>query len=99
MYKVKNKISPEIMNDVFELRELPTYNLRNPSEFIRRPKKSVKYGEKSLSFLAPMIWDLVPNDIKKLESLESFKKAVKSWKTDDCPCHLCRVFLNQVGYI
>ena len=99
MYKVKNKISPQIMEDVFEIRELPSYNLRNPSEFIRRAKNSVKYGEKSLSFLAPIIWDLIPCSLKNLDSLDSFKRAIKSWTTDDCPCHLCRVYLDQVGYI
>lgn len=99
LYKRKNNLSPEIMNEVFMIRDVPHYNIRNFSEFQRNLVKSVKYGEKSLSYLAPIIWSLVPREIRLSESLESFKKKISSWKTEKCPCKLCKPYLYQVGFL
>ena len=99
LYKRKNNLSPEIMNEVFMIRDIPHYNIRNFSEFQRNLVKSVKYGEKSLSYLAPIIWSLVPREIRLSESLESFKRKISSWKTEKCPCKLCKPYLYQVGFL
>ena len=37
MYKVANGMSPEIMNEIFQLREKSQYNLRYTSEFLIPP--------------------------------------------------------------
>ena len=41
MYKVANGMSPEIMNDIFKLRENTHYNLRHTSQFLVDPIHSV----------------------------------------------------------
>ena len=40
-YKVANEMSPEIMNEIFQLREKSHYNLRYTPEFITPPIHSV----------------------------------------------------------
>ena len=40
-YKVANEMSPEIMNEIFQLREKSQYNLRYTPEFITPPIRSV----------------------------------------------------------
>ena len=40
-YKVANEMSPEIMNEIFQLREKSHYNLRYTPEFITAPIHSV----------------------------------------------------------
>ena len=55
MYKVANGMSPEIMNEIFQLGEKSHYNLRYTSEFIIPPIHSVYHGSESVSYLGPKI--------------------------------------------
>ena len=56
IYKVANGICPEIMNDIFKLRENTHYNLRGTSQFLVDPIHSVFNGSESASYLGPKIW-------------------------------------------
>ena len=49
MYKVANGMSPEIVNEIFQLREKSHYNLRYTSEFIISLSHSVYHGSESAS--------------------------------------------------
>ena len=51
MFKVANGMSPEIMNEIFQLRENSHYNLRYTSEFIIPPIHSFYHCSKSASYL------------------------------------------------
>ena len=97
LYKVVNGLSPEIMKHVSPLKE----SIRYPSEniLITRNVNSVKYGTGTLAHLGPKIWGIIPNDIKSEPSLNIFKKKIKRWKPDKCPCKLCRTYIGGVGYI
>ena len=44
MYKVTNGLPPEIMNEIFQIREESRYNLRYTSQFIIPPIHSVYNG-------------------------------------------------------
>ena len=59
--------------------------LRHNSQFSRCLLKTVYHEIKNISNLGPKIWDLVPNSIKKIDSLEVFKQAIKEWKLENCP--------------
>ena len=99
IYKVKHGIAPEIMKDIFELQN-PSYNLRSTcNQFRRENIKTVHYGLQSVRYLGPKIWELVPNNIKYSNSLSKFKKLIKSWKPEACPCRLCKTYIAQVGFI
>ena len=64
MYKVVNGMSPEIMNDIFKLRENTHYNLRHTPQFLVDPIHSVFNGGESASYLGPQIWEQIPFKIK-----------------------------------
>ena len=98
LYKVENNMDLEIVNEVFQKRTL-SYNLRANSNFYTRPVDSIYNGTESLSFLGPKIWELVPEDAKQSESLEVFKNKIKKWVPSRCPCRLCRVYLQNIGFI
>ena len=54
--KVKNSLAPEIMTEVFEIKE-PHYNLGSePSHFKRENAKSAHYSIQSVRHLGPKIW-------------------------------------------
>ena len=60
VFKVKNNLDPDIMKNVFELKESP-YNLRLESNhFTCQNVKTTYYGLLSIKHLAPQIWELVP---------------------------------------
>ena len=88
MYKVTNGLSPEIMNEIFQIREEPRYNLRYTSQFTIPPIHSVYSGRESVSYIGPKIWELTPTAFKQINSLSGFKKAIKEWKPSNCPCRL-----------
>ena len=83
------------MEDVFPLNE----NLRNKVTFHSRDIGTVHFGSEMLPHLAPKIWELVPEEIKKLESVASFKKVIKKWKPANCPCRLYQTYIFLVGFV
>ena len=99
MFKVSNGLSPVLMNDIFKRRGEQIYNLRKHSQFYRPKVNSVYNGTESVSFLGPIIWDLVPNELKDIGNLAAFKKAIKKWSPEKFPCRLCKVYINNVGFI
>ena len=74
MYKVVNGMSPEIMNNIFKLRENTHYNLRHTSQFLVDPILSMFNGSESASNLRPKIWEQIPSEIKNINFLVDFKK-------------------------
>ena len=53
----------------------------NQPEFNVRPIKTVHYGLNSLAYLGPRIWELLTNNLKRLESVEAFKLKAGYLKT------------------
>ena len=41
----------------------------------------------------------LPNNLKNKESIESFKMAIKGWKSESCPCRPCKTYLQNIGYL
>ena len=98
MFKVSNNYSNSLMSEIFDKRN-NVYDIRNPSEFARPNVRSVFNGTESISFLGPKIWDIVPNELKQLETVNAFKREIKKWKPVNCPCRLCRPYIQNVGFL
>ena len=98
MYKAKNKLSPEIVQNIFQQRDIST--LRSEVTFIRPGINTVYNGEESLRNFGPIVWNnMLPNNLKSATTLEKFKDNVKLWVPENCPCRLCKDFLPGIGYI
>ena len=98
IFKVKNSLAPEIMIEVFEVKE-PHYTLRSEaSHFKREDVKSTHYGIQSVRHLGPKIWNIVPQNARDSNSLDEFKSLIKFWRPDTCP-RLCKNYIAQVGFI
>ena len=59
---------PELMNDIIKKRDV-TYSFRNNSTFETKKIKSVYYGSRTISFLSPKIWKLLPSNIKDSKNI------------------------------
>ena len=97
MYKIGNGLSTPLMKDIFPVNR-NLYNLRQNSQFSRPRISTVYHGTESVSSLRPKIWDLVRSNLKEISDLDQLKKAIKQWKTEDCPCRLCKGFVQNVGF-
>ena len=99
MFTVYTGAVVDILNEVFPLKPPSSYNLINQQEFTLRPIKTVHYGLNSLAYLGSRIWELLPNNLKRLESVEAFKSKFKTWITENCRCRICKSYIYQVGFI
>ena len=86
------------MLDLFQRREV-NYNIHSQTDFSLRSVNTSSYGFRSLRYLAPKIWNLVPQDIRSAKSLSQFIRKIKPSVPDGCPCILCRTYIGQVGYV
>ena len=98
IFKVYRNISSAIVRQLFQSRN-NDYNLRQFSQFELPNVRSVFCGTVSISFLGPKIWNIVPNEFKKETSLHAFKKLIKKWEPENCPCRLCKYYIQSVGFI
>ena len=67
----------------------------------RRPNiDTVKKGDRSLRSFGPIVWNtMIPDKLKQCESLNDFQSSIKSWKPENCPCELCKTYVQGVGYV
>ena len=74
MYKAGKVLFPPIISELFEQKNKHHYNLRHDLEFTIPAVNSMYHGTESISFLGPKIWNILPNTLKKINSLEAFNR-------------------------
>ena len=98
MFKIKNRLAPQPMQDLFK-EKVNQYDLRNKKAWEGNNIRTVIYGSETVTFMGPKIWELVPTEIKNSNNLIEFKKKIKSWKPQGCPCRLCKTFISELGFL
>ena len=98
MYKIKNHLSPLPMQALFN-EDVDQYDLRNKKSWEAGNVRTVIYGTETIRNMGPKTWDLVPTEIKELNSLLEFKQRIKIWKPNGCTCRLCKVYIHDLGFI
>ena len=66
--------------------------------FERSQIHSVYQGTESQSFLGRK-WNLVPLELKQLESLEVFKLKIKKWIPFECPWRVSRTYIQDLEFV
>ena len=87
LYKVYSNLSQTIFNELF-VRNHSNYNLRSQSDFVIPEVKTVYERSNSLRYFGPVIWNLLPKEIKYSDSLDSFIRKIRQWKPNSCSCRL-----------
>ena len=77
IFEFLNGLSPQIMNDVFQVKSPAPYYLRDKNELFSRNSKTVACGTESVLFMSAKIWSIVPQGLKNSQSLYSFKKGIR----------------------
>ena len=97
-YKFQIGLSLPIMNYIFFSRQ-NTYNLQKFPELSTSTKNIVDFGTENISYRAPQLWNLITDNIKLEPSLELFKKKIRKWKCEPCPCRMCKTYLQHISFI
>ena len=99
IFKTINNLNSNIMKDIFIEKKKPGYMLRSIDDLDPMNIRTVHWGEDTLRYLGCKVWKIVPENIKKSTSVEQFKKKIRQWVPNDCPCRLCKVYIHDIGYI
>ena len=99
IFKVKIRIAPKIMNEIFTFVENSAYNLRSGMHLSRINMLSTQYDTESIGNFGAKTWILVPVHMKDLKALSTLKNQIKKWIPKNCPCRLCKVYVAQVGFL
>ena len=98
IFKFVNELSPEIMNEIFKLKE-NTYHLRNPRELFATKKSTIKFGIDTISYKATQLWQNLPHFMKNVPSLAIFKNSITHLEINSSQCRLCKTYIKNLGYI
>ena len=98
IYKALNNLSSSLVSELFQIKDTK-YNLCEASSFVTRNVKTVSYGTESISYLAPKIWEQVPDEIKNCKSVNSFKSKIILWIPKACPCRICKKYIVKLGFL
>ena len=98
VYKALHNLSSVLMSDLFSFKNT-MYNIRGGGKLKMSNIKTTNYGSETISYLGPKVWDLVPNEIKSISSLDVFERKIKAWTPTTCPCRLCKAYVENLGYI
>ena len=98
MFKVKNNLSPQFMQELFTYIGDGHRTRAGSDRFLRPNVATVNNGEKSLRNFGPILWNtMLPDELKRCTSLEIFKEKVKFWVPDMCKCTLCKTYIGQIS--
>ena len=98
VYKALTNLASSLMSKLFKEKDIK-YNLRKGNTLVSKNVKTTTYGLDSVSYLAPELWMQMPIDMKNSASLAIFKQRIRTWVPDSCPCRLCKVYVQNLGYI
>ena len=98
IFKVKMKLSPEIIDEVFDIIESP-YPPRNELRFKSRNIRTVRYGIETAAFVGSRIWSYMASELNESTSLNGLRSKIKTWRPENCPCKLCKIYLRRIGYL
>ena len=72
MLKVLSGENPQLVNEIFRIRDEDSYELLQRSCFHIPSVNTVFSGTESIRFQGSKIWEFIPNDIKCLQNLRDF---------------------------
>ena len=96
--KITNHIAPPMMSSLFEIRE-NAHNTRYFQVLSNESRRTVNYDLETICYRAPFLWANLPPEYKLANSLNIFKRKIKKWKGENCPCRLRKTYVRGLGYI
>ena len=70
-----NGLAPDYLQDLISIRTTK-YNIRNLEMKLNLPKPNTNYLKRSLTYSVASLWNNLPNNLRTIKSLRSFKREV-----------------------
>ena len=103
LFKFINGNCPYYLNDVFEFLPEGNISLRNNLSKLKWPFWNTKTGQKALSFIGSSLWNQIPEKLKKINNLNTFKHNLNkhffnkmAWFLLTLPLLLISLFINII---
>ena len=77
MYKTLNDLAPDYLQCLFTQRDIKDYNIRNLEQKLSLPKPNTNYPKRSFSHSGASLWNTLPQDLKRVQSIGQFKRGIK----------------------
>ena len=88
VFKALNGLGPRYLVELLQYQNLSRTLRSNSLELLLQQKSNTKtYGDRAFSICAPRLWNSIPLDIRKSNSVSTFKKQFKTY--------LFRKFINN----
>ena len=97
MFKVSKKLVPAPIQELFPIYD-NIYNLRSQRCW-QSHVRTVGFGTESFTYRGQKTWHLLPESIRKSETLIEFKAKIKHWTPVGCTCRLCKTYIHNLGFI
>ena len=98
LHKIIRSISPSHMSEIFKSRNQQRSNLMQSSQFLQPMAHSVFHGTESLAYLNRKTWGIILEAVKNIDSFFQFKKLMKKWKLEYCPCRIYKVYIPYISF-
>ena len=82
VFKCINNVAPNYLKDLISLREIRRRSSRLDDDFFMLkvpPRPNFSRSEGAFSYIGPKLWNELPIQLRSLNSVEIFKKSLKSY--------------------
>ena len=88
IYKILANMNPPYMQELFE-RSSSSCSTRRPYDLMVPRVNQSSFGSRSIKFEGARLWNHLPQNIKSVENLSTFKQLIKNWMGPSCGCSYC----------
>ena len=98
IYKSMNNLPGGNLSEFF-VSNNHNYNLRSRSELTAPSINTVFKGQNSISYFGSIIWNSIPVELREINPFQVFKSEMKPWRPTNCPCRLCKKYIENLGFV
>ena len=88
-FKILHKISPVYLHDLVSYKE-SNYSFRYDNLADVPRVSTTRYGKSTFSYEAAVVWNSLPNELRKVEEFGEFRRLVDTWGGSSCKCSMCK---------
>ena len=98
MYKAVNNLPVGNLSEFFVINN-HHYNLCSKSELTVPSINTVFKVQNSISYFESVIWNSALPELREINSFQVFKSEIKAWRPTNCPCRLCKNYIENLGFV
>ena len=98
IHKTVSNLNRSFMAVAFVTKDEP-YGLRGGNNLVLPKARTNLYAIDTIRCIGQKLWQTSPKEIEESQSLEMFKRNIKSIKTLACSCRLCNDFVPNLGFL